>query len=312
MGAQTKAIQDKLLTNTSNMYVPEGYISEQVLTRLKVKNTTGKLGRFTNQHLRIQQTLMTGVGMARRVEVIRRVTDSYEVERHGLEEILSKDDFANVEKPFDARKDSTTGLTTSIWLGKEDALASVLTDPTVITQGDTLVGADQYSDFANSDPIDDFSLARETVRAGCGMPPDTALMDWAVMNRLIFHPAILRALGFADNRAGQLSVPELAKAMGVKRLLIAMPLLNAAAEGQPDSLQSVWGKDILFGVLPLTPQVRQLTLGYYVTLTGETPRQVFRATLHNPPESESVIVRDSYDMLISKPECGYLIQDAIA
>ena len=62
----------------------------------------------------------------------------------------------------------------------------------------------------------------------------------------------------------------------------------------------------------MNPAVRQLTLGYYLTLTGETPRQVFRAKLHNPPEAESIIVRDSYDMLISKAECGYLIQDAIA
>lgn len=312
MGSQTTAIQDKLLTNVSNMYVPDGYISEIALPNIKVKNTTGDLGRYTNQHLRVQLTLMGGRGMARQVETIVRKTDGYKIERHGLEEILGKDDFANVEKPFDARQDAVIGLNTVIWLGKEKSLADVLTDPAIITEGVTLAGASQYNNFTTSDPVGDFKTARATVRGKCGMPPNTAIMDWAVFDCLRYHPDLLDKLGFKDNRVGELSQSELARALGVDRLLVAMPLINAAAEGQADSLISVWGKDIIFGVMPARAQVRQLSLGYYLNLTGESPRQVFRTRLHNPPESESIIVRDSYDMLISRTECAYLIQDSIA
>lgn len=312
MGAQTVAIVDKLLTNVLNVYVPDGYISEMLLPNVRVKQNTGKLPNIGNQHLRIQQTVMSGRGMARQVETIVRASDAYEVERHGLFEILTEDDFENVEKPFDARQDVMMGLQTVLWLGKEQGLASVLTDPAIITQGVTLVGTDQYSDYANSDPIGDWRLARQTIRAACGLPPDTASMDWAVFDTLQYHPDILDRLGFKFNRVGQLSQADLARAMNVSRVLIAKPLVNTSAEGQADSLSSVWGKDLIFSVTPPSARLRQLSLGYYLTKTQHPPRQVFRSRVSNPPNAEQLLIRDSYDMLVTSTECGYLIQDAIA
>lgn len=312
MGAQTVAIVDKLLTNVLNVYVPDGYISEMWLPNVRVKQNTGKLPNIGNQHLRIQQTIMAGRGMARQAETIVRASDAYEIERHGLFEILTEDDFENVEKPFDVRQDTTMGLQTVIWLGKENSLASVLTDPAIITQGVTLVGTDQYSDYANSDPFGDWRLARSVIRAACGLPPDTVGMDWQVADTLRYHPEILDRLGFKHNRTGRLSDSDLAEAFGVRRVLVARPLQNTSAEGQPDSLASVWGKDLIFSVTPPTARLRQLSLGYYLNKTQHPPRQVFRSRVSNPPNAEMILVRDSYDMLVTNTACAYLIQDAVA
>lgn len=310
--SQLKSIVDKLLSNVSSAYVPDGYVSESLLPQIKVKQTTGKLGKYTNQHLRVHGSLMGGKGEAKRVQTIVRGDTSYDVARHGLEDLVTEDDKRNVEKPFDAERDTTLGLTTAVWLEKEKALADALGDTAVLTQNVTLSGTSQYNDYTNSDPIGDFKTARATIRAAAGVPPDTAVMDWEVANCLAYSPKILEALGFTQNRAGQLSEQELAKAMGVKRLLIAMPVFNSSQEGQADSLGAVWGKNITFMVSPARAMPYQVSLGYYVTLTGESPRQVFKANVHNPPNATSVIVRDSYDFLISNVAAGYLIKDAIA
>jgi len=310
--AQLNAQVDKLLTSVSSAYIPTGYVSESLLPNIPVKQTTGKLGKYSNQHLRIVNTLMAGRGEAPRYQTIVRSDTTYDIERNGLEGLVTPDDKANVEQPFDAEKDETIGLTTVIWLGKEKALADTLTDPAIITQTVQLSGTAQYNDFTNSDPIGDFLTARNTIRAAAGMPPDTAVMDWEVAQTLAYSPKILSALGFTQNRAGQLSEQELAKAMGVPRLLIAMPLFNSAQEGQADSLQSVWGKHVVFLVAPKKAVKYQVSAGYYITQIGKSPRKVFKAQLHNPPETTSIIVQDAYDFLISNAAAAFLIEDAIA
>lgn len=311
--AQRNAIVDTLLTNVSSAYVPEGYVSERFLPRINVKQESGLLGKYGDSHLRIEvPTRIDGEGKARRVKSITRETSQYIIEKHGLEGIVTDSDRRNVEKPFDAERDEVIGLSTMIWLAKENALASQLTDTAVLTQNTTLSGASQYGEYATSDPIDDFKTARETVYNSVGMPPDTAIMPWPVMNCLAYHPGILESLGFAQNRAGQLSEVELAKALGVKRLLVAMAQKNSAAEGQTDVRASVWNNDIIFAVAPKSPQVFQVSVGYYLSLSGIAPRQVTKYSINNPPRSTGIIVEDAFDMFLSNPLAGYLIKDAIA
>ena len=81
------------------------------------------------------------------------------------------------------------------------------------------------------------------------MAPNFAVMDWKVANTGL-SPRYFGGPRFHNERAGQLSDAELAKAMGVDRLYIAKAVYNTANEGQTDGLGAVWGKHIVFGVAP--------------------------------------------------------------
>jgi len=309
---QLSPVQDKLLTNVSNKLSPSGYVSEQILTPMSVKNSTGKIGTYGKGSLRIVSTLMGGKGKAKSTDVVVRSTDSYAVERHGLAGTLSPDDFQNVEMPFNARSDEVEALTELLWSDKEKALADALTSTATMTNNVTLSGTSQFSDYTNSDPLTRFSTARTTIRSAIGMPPNAAVMDWAVAEKLRYHPGILEALGFKDNRKGALSNQELASAMAVDRLLIANGVYNSAVLGQTDSVAALWGKHIVFFYAPASPMKKQQTLGYNVTFSGRGPRKVFRNKVTNPPESEEIIVVDDYDQLLIDVTAGWLIKDAIA
>ena len=310
--SQMKAIVDKLLTQASNKYVPQGYVSEKLLANIPVAQSTGKFGSYGLDHLRIENTIVGGRGGFRRVDVAQRSTQNYSIEDHGLEDVVTKADYRNVEAPFEAEKDKVDGLTDMLWLAKEFSLASTVTNTSIITQNTTLVGNAQYSAFTTSNPLTDFATARAAVRAGCGVPPDTATMDWAVWNFLRYHPQILDSLGYKENRPGGLSVDELAQAMGVKRILIAEVSYNSAKEGQADVLAPVWGKDIVFSVTPPSATRRQISLGYYLTYAGQGPRKVYKYPINNPPESTGVLVEDSYDMFLTNVNAAYLIKNAVA
>jgi hypothetical protein len=310
--AQLNAIVDKLLTNVSSQYVPEGFISEMVFPVVQSVQKTGKLAKYGTDHLRVENTLIGGRGKYARAETVSRSSSTYSIEGHGLEGIVTEDDYANVEKPYDAEADEALGLTSTIMVGKEKGLADALADTTVLTQNTTLSGQSQYSDYLNSDPVDDFNTARAAVKAGCGVPADTAIMSWEVFQILKFHPGILDALGFKDNRPGGLKGSELASVMEVKRILIGEASYESAKKGQTSSLAAIWGKHIIFAKLPQTAAKRQVSLGYLFKLAGRKQRRVTKWSVNNPPNSKAILVDDHYDMRITNANAGYLIKNAIA
>ena len=312
MTTQARAQVDKLLTNVSQKIMPLGYISEEILPQLNVVQYSGLIAKYGNDHLRIVNDVVGGKAKYPMVESDVRQSDTYHIESHALKQIVTKEDYRNVERPFDAERDAVQKLTTHLWLGKEFSLASALGDTGVVTNNVTLAGTDQYNDFTNSDPLGDFATARESVYSNTGLPPDLAIMSWSVKNVLKYHPQMLDSLGYKDNRPGGLSDQELARALDVDRILIGSAIYNSAKQGQVDALAPVWGKNIIFTHSPRNAALAQVTLGYRVQLSGQSPRQVFRAPQDEPIDSVKIMVIDEYDMLLTKVSAAYLIKDAVA
>jgi hypothetical protein len=310
--SQMKAILDRLLSNVSSMQLAKGTICEQLLPTIKAAQTSGKLAKYGKSHLRIEKSLKGGRGAYRRVEAITRSTTDFSMEGHGLEGMVTKEDYRNVELPFKAEEDETTGITSMLLLEKEKTLADTLTSTSIVTQNTTLSGTSQFSDYLNSDPIAIFSTGRKTVRDACGDIPNVAAMDWGVYNKLRFHPQMLDALGYKQARPGGLKAEELAVALDVEKIMIANCVYNSAKEGQTDVLAPIWGKHVVLGVLPEKAAVYQTSGGYLVQPEGSTPRKVYKTDVFNPPGSKLILVEDEYDMLISDVTALYLIKDVIA
>lgn len=308
--AQLKAMVDKLLTNVSSAYMPDGYISEKIFPVISVAQKTGLLGKYGNSHLRIENSIIGGEGKYRRVKPILRTTTQYSVESHGLEGIVTKDDYRNVEKPFDAERDEVMGISTILWLEKEKVLADALGSTSVITQNTTLSGTSQLSDYTNSDPLGVFSTARQAIKTGSGSVGNVAIMSWEVWNKLIYHPKLLSLYNYVE--AGKLSDDNLAAIMGVDRVLVGTVNYNSAKEGQTDVLAPVWGKNILFATLPTTAQPYQTSLGYRVQMNDGSPRKVYKEDAFNPPGATKILVEDEYQFLLSNITAAYLVKDAVA
>lgn len=308
----TKALFDKPLTQVSYGYFPTGYIGDQIFPLINNrKDSSGKLAGYGTGHLRLVNTIMAGEGKAPRVTATTIESKDYLIEDHGLEGLVTKQDYDNFQDPFDAEKDETEGITHLLKVAREYAIAAALGSTSVLTQYETLSGSAQFSDFANSDPITKFQTARKAIYDGCGGIADVAIMSWDVMQVLKFHPSLL-GLGFIQNRAGQMTLSDLAMALEVKRILIGEVKYESAALGQTSSLASVWGKNIVFAVLPQVAQKKQVSLGYTIRKSGEQANQVFTYDPGNPPGAKAIICTDNYDDLIANVGAAYLIKDAIA
>lgn len=309
---QTRAVVDQLLTQASLGYIPKGCIAEQVFPELKFAQYTGKLVGYGKNHLRIENTIAGGKGKFRLVDPIVSSTTGFDIETHGLSSILTKRDYRNKTQPFDVEKDETLGLSTLMQLSKEYAVSSSLRNVAIITQNQTLSGGSQFSDYANSDPLNVIRLAKKAIRDGCGAAPNLAIIPYDVAEVLRIHPQLLDILGFKFARAGGLSDEELAKALKIEKVLIPDVKYNSAKEGQSASLVDMWGNDIVLAVSPDKADKWQVSAGYNILLEGSSPRKVYKNAVDNPPGSTEILVEDEYDQVIADATAAYLIKSAIA
>lgn len=312
MSTQMRGIFDPLLTDVSSMYQPEGCIADLLFPALKFAQYTGKIGGYGKSHLRIENSVVAGKGKYRSVESITRTTSGFEIESHGLVGMVTKRDYKNVVDPFDAEKDETIGLSSILMLEKEYSLASALGNTAVITQNTTLSGTSQLNDFTNSNPVSVFVTGKKAVRDGCGDVPNIAIMDWAVAETLRYHPQFLDMLGYKFAKPGGLTNEEIAKALGVQKVLVPDAKYNSAKEGQTAVLTNVWGKDIILAVVPDRAAKYQISLGYNIRLDGQSPRKVTKESLFNPTGATNILVEDEYDLLLSDVTAAYLVKNAIA
>lgn len=312
--AQIRAIIDRLLTQASSMIVPYGFVCEDVLPTIYHPQKSGKLAKYGTNHLRVETTVAGGRAAYRRVESITRSQSTFVLETEGLEDVVTPDDLGNVENPYDAELDVVTGLTNLLFIKKEYGLASSLTSTATITQNTTLVGANQFSDYLNSDPISVCATARSSVRSGCGFPPNIVIMDWAVYNMLRYHPAMLDALGYKYTKPGGLIEADLAIALAVDKVLVAKSVYESAKEGQTSSVAPIWGKHIVFAFSPNIAARYQTGLGYQIQWSANkgSPRRVTKYPIYNPPGTTGITCDDTYNMFLSNVLCAYLIYAAIA
>lgn len=310
---QTRALVDKLLTNVSLGYAPTGHIAEVALPNLQVDEMTGLIGKYTNAHLRVENTQMGGRSEARRVEAIKYdVTQGYVVEEHGLEDIVTPADVRNIPDPFQAESDKVLGLTQLLKVRKEKAFNALVTDSAVITNNVTLAGNDQWSAYATSKPITDVKTARTAVKLACGFFPNRAIISSRAVETLSYHPEVIQNLGFNYEKAGALTYEDVKKFFKVDMLHVGDVQYDTAVEGLAESMTEMWGAEVIFYYAPATANKFQKSLGYYLTLRGQGGMKVYKSAINNPPDSTSIIVKDDYGYKLTDTKCAYLIKGAIA
>lgn len=301
---------NKLLTDVSERRPLGSLVFNRILTPKKVIQYSGKIGSHGNDHLRLVNTIAGGENGYMRIDTQTKKSSSYQIETHALKDIITDEDYKNVEAPFDAQVDSTDALTDMMNLTKEYGLAQAMTDTAVLTQNATLSGTSQWSDYANSNPIADIVAGIKVTRIGCGTPASKAVCDYDVAQTLRFHPKVLADLGFNANKIGGATNEDLARVFGLREFIVADATFNNSKKGEADNMVPVWGKHFVLFHSEAKAAKKQTTLGYHLELGAG--RKVVAKEQDEPIDSTKVMVEDKYEQLISNVGAGYLIKDAIA
>lgn len=302
---------DKLLSQFSQFYTNEQYISELILPTLKVKEKTGKFAKYGKENLRVYtDQIYRAPGTRARSADYSVSQGDYSCKERSLEKGVPDEFVENSQDPYDPKRDAVAVIMDNIWVNQERALAVAMGDTAIMTRNTTLSGTDQWSDYNNSDPISDIETAIESVRAATGQRPNTAVMGHDVFLKLKFHPDIREQLKYTNG--GQVSDQMLGgflkEFFNLKNVYVGTAVMNSADEGQTDSIADIWTKN--FWVLHQTPRPSLLSATFGYTF-ADTPRMV--DTYREEALVRDVVrVRYSYDQNLMDVNLGYLVKNAIA
>lgn len=301
---------DTLVSNILQAYTNPNFIASQILPPVSVVEESGKIGAISNNHLRVY-TSKRGVydENQHRMEFKYTQDDSYQIDYCDLEVYVPDRLAKQVQKPFDARRDAGVVVLQALMLEREAALATLMTNTSILTQNTTLSGTSLYTDFVNSTPEDDFETARTAIQQATGREANSVYMSRKVFNTLKRHPFFLNLVKGVRVLSGSVLQELIKDYFEVKNVIIGSAIKLTTNEGQSETKGQVWGNDVVFFYRPDSASLFEPSFGYQFTLTGQT----MRADLRRHENDLGDIVRNmwAYQDKILDTSCAYLIKSAV-
>lgn len=301
---------DQALTGVSNAWENDDadFIADQLFPVVEVKKTTFKVGKYGKDGLRLpSNTLRTGESKAKRVNLTRGFDDIGPLQEHSLSDFITKDDYEMTDDPFEPESDSVENMNSIMALVDEKDLATQLTNTSIVTQNTTLSGTDQWSDYANSDPIADIVAAVSTAKF---LDFNTIAMGKEVWLKLSQHPVLLDRLKWSERGVvTKEAFLSLLSPYGITKLLIGNAKENTGKEGLADVIGTVWGKNVILAFVQPKPGRKKVNGGYKFAL--KNGREVSREAKNNPKGTE-LVNTDYYGHFLLSADCFYLIKNAVA
>jgi hypothetical protein len=241
-----------------------------------------------------------------------------EVEDWGLDDVVPNDEIEAWEAmtkperggPINPLHATTMFLEGLVQLDRELRVANKVFNLATYNTGykQTLSGSSQWSDFANSNPLD-------TILTALDVPvfrPNIGVLGQQTATKLRQHPAIVQAVKGSAQTRGVVDLQELANVLGLKRIIVGASFVNNARRGQPAAMGRAWGKGAAFlYVDEMAAQTGQPTFGWTAQfgskVTGDMPEP--KLGLRG---STRVRNGESVKEVISAQDLGYYFANAVA
>lgn len=297
---------DKALTNISVKYTNNNFIAEKVLPMIRVNASSGKYYQYDKSHLRSTEDLKAPGSGTHQAESGMAAKGEYNTTNHALKDIVPDEIQDQADNPLNPRVDSTEAITERLQVGKEKRLADYMANTANLTNNTTLSGTDQWSDYANSSPIDDIKTARQNVQKSVLRKANTLVLGQEVYDALIDHPDVIDRVKYSQ--FGVAAEDILARLFNVQNVIVASAGYNNSDEGGTDSLEYIWGKHAWLLYVNPAPSIKSVSFGYYF----KDKNRIADRWYDNDREGTWVRVSESYDKGIVTADAGYLIKNAVA
>ncbi len=172
----------------------------------------------------------------------------------------------------------------------------------------TLSGTGQWSDFANSNPLD-------AILAALDLPvyrPNVAVFGQATFTKLRQHPKIVQAVFGTAQTGGVVTRDQLAQVLEIGRVVVGAGFVNTARKGQAVNNQRVWGKHAAFLYIDKEASMSQQPCWGFTAQWGDKVAGEINEPTKGVRGSQRVRVAESVKEVVSAPALGYYFQNAVA
>ena len=267
---------DAILTNASVAYIQgaDNFIASKVFPIVPVDKQSNLYFKYTKEDWFRDDARVRADGTEAATSGYGLTTDNYYANVYAVKKAVGDQIMANFDNPLDPLRDAakftaqlilnrielqfvSDFITTSVW-GKD--LQGVSTGETLGTS------FRQWSDLANSDPIQDIEYAKGVILSTTGFEANKLVLGYDAYRVLRNHPDIIDRVKYTGR-----DVPDtvyLATLFGVDEVLVAKAVKNTATEGQTGAFSFAFGKSALLVHTASAPSVLTPTAGYMFQWTG--------------------------------------------
>lgn len=239
-----------------------------------------------------------------------------EVLDYGLDDVVPNDEIEAWDSMIKPERggppnplDISTMLTTKlVQLDREVRVAGRVFNAANHTNNITLSGTGQWSDFANSNPLDAILTALDVPV----FRPNVAVFGQATFTKLRQHPRVVQAVFGTAQTGGVVTRDQLAQVLEIQKIFVGAGFVNTARKGQAVNNQRVWGKHAAFMYIDSEAAMAQqpcwgFTAQWGTKVAGEMPEPKMGIR-----GSQRVRVAESVKEVVSAPALSYFFQNAIA
>jgi len=299
---------NKIMKGVSTAYRNKSFIADLIAPTVKVVEKAGKIAKYGKDNLRLPDDASRAPGTRAKSFEYTVSQVSYACEEKAQEHAVPDEMLKNQDDPYDAYRDATMFAIDRIAGIKENALATYMANTSNLTSNITLSSTDQWSDYANSEPIDDVLTGHTTMQGLVGTTPNTFVCGFETYVKLLNHPAVTERVKYVGIHGEEAVRQAMANLFNVEQVLIGDSIKNTANQGQTDSLSNIWGKHAWLVYVPKRPSIMQSAFMYTFS---DVPREVDRYR-EEAKKQDVIRVRESYDQQAIDVEFAYLIKNAVA
>lgn len=318
--ADTPYAQSPALTAIAVMYRNARLIADMVLPRVPVQLPTFEYTVFpTALDFTVPNTLVGRLGKPNQVlPQSDKVAGS--VLSYGLEVPVPRRDqriaaamrqafpqAASSQNPMDLAAMLCTDL---LLLDREVRAAALVfaLNSYLATQRVTLSGTSQWSDTANSNPINAILNAMDQML----VRPNKGVIGRQAFTVVAQHPRVVSAVLGNAGTSGVVTPQALAGVLGLEEIIIGDAWVNNARLGQPATQTRTWGKHMaLLAINPLGGPDGMPSFGWTAQFGTRTA-----ATLFDPDiglyGADNVRIGEEVREVVAAQPCGYFFQNCVA
>jgi hypothetical protein len=309
---------DALLTVLSIAYMnaDDAFVADKIFPMVSVAKQTNKLAKYTKDYWFRDEAAIRAPGQeAKGAGYGVDTSDTYSCDNYAFKDDIPDELRENYDQPFDPDNDSTQLVIQKLKLRREVAFASDFfkTGVWTATGSDTdyaTTVTKMWSDYANSDPIQDVEDMREGIYSITGQEMSDLLIGRAVYSKLKNHPDLIERIKYTQKAI--LSADLIASLLDVKRLHIGKAIKAATKEGQTATYSYIFGKHALGMYVPDSPGLRTPAAGYTFTWSKFGGLSYIRRLRDDKGQYDRIEGHTFFDQKYVSADCGFFLADVIA
>lgn len=299
------------LTNFAIRYIQDAknFIADEILPPLPVDKMANKYYKFDRGNWRTGDDVRSAAGRPNRTTPAQLSSDTYNMDRHSLYDIVPNDIIDEADVPLAPLQDTVVDVTQQLLVNKEYAIAQYAALTSSVDGYLSQPAASKWDYTSTTTPLKDVTTAVNTVLKSSGIRPNLVFCGNPVYVVLKNHADIIDRVKYTQRAV--LNEDLIAAVMDVDRFLVGNAVYMSTAEGiASEGVSFIWGKNLSVIYSNPRPAMKAVSWGYqFVKKGGSIVIKQFPVMKEDGVWVEGNLY---YDKKITSTFCGYTYFNAVA